>query len=314
VSNQFRTSSGYRNRRALRRCIAGASVLATLAATACSSSSSGSAGSGDKSEPGATSVVPAIANLVPKAIKSRGYLNVAAESYPTAVIVPPGGGSLSGWEPAIAKSLGKMMGIQFRFKIVDFDSIIPGLAANRYDIAMGEIAINPDRRKAVWFVTDHASTDSFMVKADGKIDIKVPTDVCGRKVAVLIGSSNLAYVQSLQPKCKAAGKPSVAIQTYKSQAEVNLALQSGRAEVDEASTGSLVPVMQQNKGVFKVLGSYNPIGTGVALAPSPNAEGLSKAISAGLNQMISDGSLQKIMDKWNQGRGVIKHSDVLPKQ
>jgi polar amino acid transport system substrate-binding protein len=312
VNTEFLPSSGYSNRRALRRCIAGLSVVAALGAAACSTSSKASDGPG---ETGASAgVVPAIAKLVPQAIKSRGYLNVAAESYPTAVIVPPGGGALTGWEPAIAETLGEMMGVDFRFKIVDFDSIIPGLAANRYDIAMGEIAINPDRRKAVWFVTDHASTDSFMVKADSNIDITVPTDVCGKKVAVLIGSSNLAYVQSLQPKCQAAGKPSIAIQTYKSQAEVNLALQSGRAEVDEASTGSLVPVMQQNKGMFNVQGSFNPIGTGVALAPSPNAEGLSKAISAGINKMISDGSMQKIMDKWNQGRGVIKHSDVLPKQ
>lgn len=311
MNNEVPPTRGSRVHWAPRLCAAGAALALTVTAAACDGSNGAAAARTDQAP--SADLVPSIAQLVPPGIKSRGYVNVAAESYPTAVIVPPGEGVPSGWEPAIAESLGKMMGVEFRFKIVDFDSIIPGLAASRYDIAMGEIAINPERRKAVWFVTEHASTDSFMVKADSNISINAPTDICGKKVAVLVGSSNLAYLQTLQPKCTAAGKPSVDIQTFKSQAEVNLALQSGRTEADEASTGSLVPVMQQNQGMFKVLGSFNPITTGVAVAPSPEAEGLSKALAAGINRMIDDGTMQTIMDKWNQGRGVIKHSEVLAK-
>jgi polar amino acid transport system substrate-binding protein len=285
-------------------------VSAAVALAGCG----GSSGGDSSTKVDSTQKVASIANQVPDKIRKQGYLNVAAESYPTAVIVPPGGGELSGWEPAIAKELGGMMGVDFRFKIVNFDSIIPGLAADRYDIAMGEIAINPDRRKVVTFVTDHASTDSWMVKADSDVQISAQTDVCGHSVAALSGSSNLAYVQSMQPKCSAAGKPPIKIQTYKSQPDVNLALESGRSEIQEASTGSLVPVMKANPGKFKVIGSFNPIITGIALAPNADAPGLSKALSAGINRMIQDGSMKKIMDQWNNGRGVIKQSQVLPKQ
>jgi len=285
-------------------------VSAAVALAGCGASAGGDSSTSVDS----TKKVESIANQVPEEIQKRGYLNVAAESYPTAVIVPPGGGELSGWEPAIAKELGGMMGVDFRFKVVNFDSIIPGLAADRYDIAMGEIAINPERRKVVTFVTDHASTDSWMVKADSSLKISAQTDVCGHSVAALSGSSNLAYVESLQHECAAAGKPPIKIQTYKSQPDVNLALESGRTETQEASTGSLAPVMKANPDKFQVIGSFNPIITGIAVAPTADAPGLSKALSAGINRMIQDGSMQKIMDEWNNGKGVIEESQVLPKQ
>src|SRR5699024_3821077 len=95
---------------------------------------------------------PVLAKQVPDLYKKRGYVVVASEIYPTAVINQSGDKPPVGVEPDTAKALGAMLGIDFRIKIVPFASVLPGLDAGRYDLAMGFISITPERRKVLNFV------------------------------------------------------------------------------------------------------------------------------------------------------------------
>src|SRR5699024_6049066 len=72
---------------------------------------------------------PVLAKQVPDLYKKRGYVVVASEIYPTAVINQSGDKPPVGVEPDTAKALGEMLGIDFRIKIVPFASVLPGLDA-----------------------------------------------------------------------------------------------------------------------------------------------------------------------------------------
>ena len=81
------------------------------------------------------------------------------------------------------------MGLQADVKNVTFDSIIPGLAANKYDLGMSSFTVTKEREKTVDFVTYAIAGTSFYVKADGGPDIQSLADLCGQKVAAERGTT-----------------------------------------------------------------------------------------------------------------------------
>jgi polar amino acid transport system substrate-binding protein len=281
-------------------------VLVMLVTTACGS------GSSSASDPDKGSADSKLAALLPQDVRDRGSLTVAAEVYPPVVIQKSASSPPEGWEPAIAARLGELLGIDFKIQIVPFDSIIPGLQGGRFDIAMGGITVTPDRRKVVGFVTHVDQTDSFMAKKGSGLDLSDEMALCGQKTAVLAGSLELDYVKSLDSKCAADGKDSISIQTYKTQDDVNTAINAGRADVSVAASTTLKQLTDKQPDLFEYGGKFNVLHTGIAVADNADTAQLSKALSAGVNEMISDGSYQQILDKWNFGQGAISHSEVLP--
>ncbi len=99
------------------------------------------------------------------------------------------------------------MGLQADVKNVTFDSIIPGLAANKYDLGMSSFTITKEREKTVDFVSYAIAGTSFYVNADGGPDIQSLADLCGQKVAAERGTTQAADATAQNKKCTAAGKP-----------------------------------------------------------------------------------------------------------
>lgn len=259
-----------------------------------------------------------LAALVPESYRSKGYLNVASESYPTAVIVPPSGGAPTGWEPDTAAALSKLLGIKFRINIIPFSGVVPGLEAKRFDLAMGALGVTDARRKVAIFVTENEATLAVMAKASSDIQVAAEMDLCGKSVAVLVGSTQVPAVQAAQGACKAAGKSTVDMNTFQSQNDANLAVQSGRVQLVIAGTGTLNYVLQQTPGVFKLFpinGDWTqPHQTGIAIPNTPDGLALGKALAAGMNELIKNGTYAAIYNKWNSGQGMIAKSEVLPPQ
>src|SRR3954454_2638788 len=97
-----------------------------------SSTSGGSSGSGGQT----AAKDPAIAAQVPSAIKSKGTLSVAADAtYPPNEFLNPGQKSVMGMDADLAHALATVMGLKADVKNATFESIIPGLASGKYDLA-----------------------------------------------------------------------------------------------------------------------------------------------------------------------------------
>lgn len=300
-----------------------AAVVATVTATA--ACGNGSADNASAAQPtGQTSAGAAagsnadLAALVPDSYRKKGFIDVASEAYPTAVIVPPNGGTPTGWEPDTAAALGKLLNIDFKITIIPFAGVIPGLQAKRFDVAMGAIGITPERRKVATFVTENNATLALLAKANTDIKVSGEMDLCGKSVAVLVGSTQVPAVQAAQQDCKSAGKPAPTMVTYQTQNDANLAVQSGRTQLVIGGTGTLNYVTQQAPGQFKLFpidGAWTqPHLTGIAIPDTPEGLQLAKALAAGMNELIKNGTYEKIYKQWNSGQGMIEHSEVLAAQ
>ncbi|WP_448624990.1 transporter substrate-binding domain-containing protein [Geodermatophilus sp. URMC 64] len=303
-----------RVRRRTRLTLTAASVGLLTAMTACG----GNTSSGDEEAAGSSgqikvAEVEAISATVPEEVAKTGTLRVASEVYPPAVIVPPGGGDPSGWEVAIAKDIATIMGLKAEITIVPFDGLIASLQANRFDVAMGEIYVAPERQELLWFVSDHESGDSFLVAKDSEIEeISKQEDLCGLTVAVQLGSIEQQRMDEAAAACKEQGSPTLTVDTYKEQAQVNLALQGGNADVSIGSTSQLAYVLDQAPNQFRLLDAdFLPtLATGIALADTPYEADMAEAVRAATQELIDSGRMQEILDEFNAGKGNVEKAEI----
>jgi polar amino acid transport system substrate-binding protein len=240
---------------------------------------------------------PKIAAEVPKSIASKGTLTVAADAtYAPNEFIASDGHTVLGMDADLATALAQAMGLKANVQNVTFDSIIPGLAANKYDLGMSSFTVTREREKTVDFVTYAIAGTSFFVKSAGGPNVKSLADLCGLKVAAERGTTQASDAQAQDKKCKAAGKPGVSVQVFPDQNAVNLALSSGRADVDMSDSPPAAYAVEQSNGQFKLTGKqYGVAAYGIAI---PKGNGLAKPVLDALKKLMADGTYQKIFTYW----------------
>jgi polar amino acid transport system substrate-binding protein len=277
-------------------------LVCAVAIAACGSSSSSTSSSSSSS--GASSSAtptaganPAVAKLVPSAIKSKGTLTVAADaSYAPDEFFAPDGKTVIGMDADLAKALGGVMGLKVSVVNATFDSIIPGLAAGKFDMGASSFTDTKEREKTVDFV-DYANVgESFYTKAQGGTTISSISDICGKTVAVEKATTEQTDAQTQSGKCKKAGKPAVNVQVFPDQNGANLAVASGRAQLGFADTPVAAYQVKKTGGQFKLIGAaYAPAPYGLAI---PKKTGLAPAVLAALKALESNGTYSSILGKW----------------
>jgi polar amino acid transport system substrate-binding protein len=298
---------------------AGAALAATSMAvslTACGSDDTGT-GTGTGGAPALPGKVDEIAAMVPDAIADKGTLVVAAATYPPAVIEQVGGGEVTGWDIENTRQIAAVLGLDVEFRVIPFDGVITGLAANRYDAATGEIYVTPERTDRVTFVTNHESTDALLVPKDSDIaSADSMTDLCGLTLAAELSSAEAALIREIAQECETKGEDKVTPKTFQAQANVNLALSEGRIDAAVSSASQVAYVLDQAGDQFRLVElPWAPdYDTGLALARNDNTDQLAEAVQAATNHLIENGQLQEILDEFNDGQGGIEKAEILPAQ
>jgi polar amino acid transport system substrate-binding protein len=203
----------------------------------------------------------------------------------------------------LAKALAATMGLKANVVNATFDSIIPGLASNKYDLGMSSFTDTKEREKTVDFVTYFSAGTSFFVKAQGGPTINGLPDLCGHKVAVEKGTTQADDATAQSTKCKAAGKPGVNVLVFPDQNGANLALSSGRADVGMADSPPAAYQVEKSNGQFKLVGE--PYGTAPYGIAIPKGNGMAKPVLDGLKALMADRTYMTILKKWGIQDGAI---------
>jgi polar amino acid transport system substrate-binding protein len=283
----------------------GAALLAALATAGIAAGCGGSDNGSSTTTTAALTATPDInvpvdkkvAAQVPADIKSKGTLTVAADAtYAPNEFVAENGNTIQGMDPDLAKALAQAMGLEATVKNVTFDSIIPGLAANKYDLGMSSFTITKEREKTVDFVSYANAGTSFFVSAQGGPDVQSLADLCGETVAVERGTTQEADATAQDKKCKAAGDSGVTVNVFPDQNAANLALSSGRADVVMADSPPAAYAVEQSNGQFKITGKqYGVAAYGIAI---PKNSGLAKPVLGALKAVMADGTYDRIFSYW----------------
>jgi polar amino acid transport system substrate-binding protein len=190
-------------------------------------------------------------------------------------------------------------------KLVDsnFETIIPGLAAGRYDLGASSFTDTKEREKTVDFVDYYQAGISFYAKSSVNAKVSSVGDLCGRTVALEKGTTEQEEATKQNSICKKQGKKGVTVLSFPGQNPVNLAVASGRAELGMADSPVVAYQIKQSGGQFKLLCKcYGFAPYGIAV---PKHSGMTTPILAALKALMADGTYTQILTKWGIQSGAI---------
>lgn len=290
---------------------AGAPVLVILAIAGCGSSSS-STTTGSTTATAATTAsgpVAAIAEQVPAAIKSKGTLVVGTEAqYAPNEFLASDGHTIIGMDPDLVTALAETMGLKAKFNDAQFEAIIPGIQAGRYDMGASSFTDTKEREKKVDFVTYYNAGISFYTKTGTNPGVESLKDLCGKTVGVEKGTVEQEESEAQSKTCTKEGKKAVTVLSFPGQNQVNLAIASGRAAVGLADSPVVAYQIKQNKGQFTLVGktyAFAPYGLAV-----PKTSGLAKPMLAALKELMANGKYKAILEKWGIQEGAISNPQI----
>ena len=294
--------------------------LLLVSTAACGSDTSSSDGDGARKSSFDIATVkadPAVEKLVPADLQKRGSLTMAADlHYPPTSFLAEDNKTPIGYNVEIAQLLGKKMGLKIKIKNVSFDSVIPGIAAGRYDFTATNMTPTPERLKVLDMVNYWSDGSSVVVSKGNPQKFKMAAgyqSFCGQKMAVITGTTQQeTYVPEISKACKANGKPAIDSVILPNVQAALTQLSSKRIEAVFYDTPSLAWAAKQQPQAFELLAKQYVKTEGdniVALGLAKDSP-LTPALHAAMQSLIDGPEYKATLDKWNLGAGAIPTASV----
>lgn len=133
-------------------------------------------------------------------------------------------GELQGFDVDITKALCKEMGVECKLVVQDWDGLIPGLLAKKYDAIVASMSITEERKQKVDFSDKYyVSPARFVARKDATMKI-TQDGLKGKTVGVQRATIHENFVRDNYGK-------SVQIKSYATQDEANMDLTAGRVDL-----------------------------------------------------------------------------------
>jgi octopine/nopaline transport system substrate-binding protein len=227
-------------------------------------------------------------------------------------------GSLGGFEPELAANLCARMKVKCKLIAQDWDGMMAGLKAGKFDVIMDALSVTDERKKEIAFSQPYANTPGvFAASKSGKLANLPGT---GKTIKLTgQGGTDKATVEALRTALKGktigiqAGtvysgfiyghfKDIATIREYKTAAEHDLDLVAGRIDVafDDATYFISAFAKPDNKTLaFSGPKIAGPIwGEGEALGLRQHDTDLKAKFDAAIKAALADGTVKKLSEKW----------------
>ncbi len=251
-----------------------------------------------------------IASMVSKSVSQDGLLTVGSNlAYAPAEFTGEDNKTALGYEIDIIKAIGAVLGLKVKIVNSSFDSIIPSVGS-KYDVGISGFTITTEREKSVNWVQHYTAGQSFAVKKGNpeKVNTK---NLCGRTVAVQIGTAQETSIIEMSAQCEAQGKEAINYLSFNDQPSASTAVVAGRADAMYSDTPVVEYAVKQT-GTLQVLGDpINVAPNGIVI--SKNDMQTTKAINAALQELIDNGTYMKILKSWGTTSGAVEKAVINPK-
>src|SRR5215467_6034925 len=174
--------------------------------------------------------VPARAQTVDEIIK-RGKVIIGVNTTTPIFGLVGTDGQPEGYDPDVARLVGKYLGVPVEFVPVTGANRLPFLLTNRVDMVIALFGITPERALQIWFSMPYA-TEAATLVAPASRNVKTVDDLAGLRVGVPRGA-----MQDLLLTPQAAAKK-INLMRFDDEATALQALISG--QIDVVGTGLLV--------------------------------------------------------------------------
>ncbi|MEU6482996.1 ABC transporter substrate-binding protein [Streptomyces sp. NPDC046887] len=303
--------------------LAAVAVAGSMLLTACGDQTeSGKVAPKDEGSSQAAVAAP-LADRLPKAIRDKGVIKVGSDIAYAPVEFKDKDGKTTGIDPDIADAMSKQLGVKFEFQNGTFDTLITGLRAKRYDIAMSAMTDTKDRQEGVDsetkkkvgegvdFVDYFSAGVSVYTKKGADKGIKTWSDLCGKKLVVQRGTVSHDLAKAESKKCTEGKKGEIAIQSFDNDQLAQTRLRSGGADAGSSDFPVAAYAVQTSGGGndFQIVGEQVEAAPyGIAVAKGNDQ--LRDAIKSAMDAIIANGEYKKILDKWGVAAGAVTEAKI----
>lgn len=200
------------------------------------------------------------------------------------------GGKLIGFDIDIANALCEQMKVTCEFVTQDWDGIIPGLLAKKYDAIVASMSITDERKQKVDFTERYYSNSlSFIRKKGAAIEQdKLKGKVLGAQRATIAAE----HIEKLYGK-------TVDIKLYDTQENAFLDLEAGRIDVMVVDFGVGFNWLQSSAGKgFEFFGKNADVNDHIGIAVRKGEKELADKFSQAIKAIRASGVYQKINAKY----------------
>ena len=221
-----------------------------------------------------------------KSVQKAGKLVVA-----TSPDFPPfeslEGNEVVGIEVDIMKLICDKLGVDVEFVQMDFDSVLIGIQAAKYDCAMSGITVTPARQKNMLFTDPYYNAAQVIVVTEGSA-IASKADLAGKVVSVQTGTT-------AESGCQDEG---IEIQSFTANADAKAALTTGK--VDAWVVDNLTAIQMVEEGDGLTILEEKMTEEPYAFAFAMGSEDLVAAINDALVALMADGTVESIFDSYGE--------------
>lgn len=202
------------------------------------------------------------------------------------------GESIVGIDAEIAQAIADKLGMELKIEDMEFNSIINAVQNGSVDFGMAGMTVTEDRLKSVDFSDSYATgVQVVIVKEDS--DIASVDDLTGKKIGVQLSTTGDIYASDT-PDNGGFGEENV--EKYSKGADAVIALTQGKIDAVIIDNEPAKEFVKANEGL-KIL-ETEFVSEDYAIAFAKNNTELKDKVNTALNELIKDGTVQKIIDKY----------------
>ena len=202
-------------------------------------------------------------------------------------------GEIVGIDAEVAAAICEKLGYELEIVDMDFDAIIPAVTTGKIDFGMAGMTVTEERMQSVDFTTSYATgIQVVIVKEDSEITSvdDLFAEGANHKIGVQQGTTGDLYC-SWDIEDEGLGS----VERFKNGTDAVLALTSGKVDCVVIDNEPAKNYIAANEGLKILDTEYAVEDYAIALAKDSE---LTEKINAALEELIADGTVQAIIDKY----------------
>ncbi len=223
-------------------------------------------------------------------VKSSGELIIA-----TSPDFPPfeelDGQDVVGIEIDIMNLVCEKLGVELVIETMDFDSVLLGIQAGKYDVGVSGITVTESRRKNMLFTDSYCLAAQSIVVTEGS-EIAAKADLEGKKISVQSGTTAEAF----------AMENGYSFDAYVANSDAQAALVSGKVDawvIDNLTAIEMVDAYNSEHDDKLVILDEAMTTEPYSFAFAFGSEDLVDAVSEILNGLVEDGTIEALFEKYD---------------
>ncbi len=200
-------------------------------------------------------------------------------------------GSFAGIDVEIAGEIAKKLGLELEILDMGFDAALLAVNEGKSDIVMAGVTVNEDRKLVMDFTDSYATGKQVVIVKEGS---DVTMDNLGEKmIGAQRGTTGYIYASDT-PENGGYGEDHVT--AYDNGATAVQALIKGQVDCVIIDSAPAAEYVKANTGLTILDGEW--VAEDYAIGCDKGNTALVEAINNALGELIADGTVQKIVDKY----------------